>query len=147
MTLRSQNSVWWPKFSEDVQSVRDACAVCRRNAPSQPQLPSVPPPNPDYPMQLIATDYFNYAGKNYLVIVDRYSGWPVVRLCKDETAKELVRALREFFCRYGVPEQLGPDSGSVYTLSTTQGFLKTWWSSIGLVHHTIPKAIYMQRQL
>ena len=100
MSLQAQDSVWWPKFAEDVQSIRDGCLACRRNAPSQPAMPSVKPPQPNYPMQLISSDYFSYAGKAYLVIVDRYSGWPVVRLCKEETAEELVRALREFFCQY-----------------------------------------------
>jgi transposase InsO family protein len=77
-------------------------------------------------MQLLSSDYFAYAGKSYLVIVDRYSGWPVIKQCKDETAGELVSALREFFCQFGTPEQLASDGGSVYTSSTTQAFLKTW---------------------
>ena len=89
-------------------------------------MPAVDPPKPDYPMQLLSSDYFYYAGKTYLLIVDRYSNWPVIKLCKDETAEELVRALREFFCQFGTPEQLASDGGSVYTSATTQGFLKTW---------------------
>ena len=89
-------------------------------------MPAIAPPKPDYPMQLISSDYFYYAGKKYLVIVDRYSGWPVIKLCKDETAEELVCALREFFCTFGAPEQLASDGGSVYTSFTLQTFLKTW---------------------
>ena len=36
-------------------------------------------------------------------------------MCKDETARELIGALREYFCVYGVPEQLASDGASVYT--------------------------------
>merc|ERR1712059_230960 len=126
MSFRAQDSVWWPNFSNDIKSVRDQCNACHRNAPSQPDMPAVAPPKPDYPMQLISSDYFNYAGRNYLLIVDRYSGWPVIRLCKDETAEELTRALREFFCTYGTPEEIATDGASVYVSSHTQRFLSSW---------------------
>ena len=126
MALRAQDAVWWPSFGKDLQAVRDACMTCRQNAPSQPNMPSVPPPTPDYPMQMLASDYFTYAAKSYLVLVDRYSGWPVVRQCQHETSEELIAALREFFCTFGVPEQLASDGASVYLSSKTQAFLKTW---------------------
>ena len=100
--------------------------ACRRNAPSQPALPPVRPPTPDYLFQMISSDYFAYKVKNYLVIVDRYSGWPVVRLCQDETASELITALREFFCVYGTPEEIATDGASVYTAEKTRSFLDTW---------------------
>ena len=77
-------------------------------------------------MQMLSSNYFNYAGKTYLVIVDRYSGWPLVGQCPKETAEKLVTALREFFCQYGTPKQLASDGGSVYLSATTQAFLKTW---------------------
>ena len=33
---------------------------------------------PDYPFQMICSDYFTYNSKEYVVIVDRYSNWPLV---------------------------------------------------------------------
>ena len=71
-------------------------------------------------MQLVASDYFSIAAKNYLVIVDRYSGWPVIRLCRDGTAEELTKALREFFCQYGTPEELATDGAPIYVSSHTK---------------------------
>ena len=62
---------------------------------------------------MIATDYFTYSGTNYLVVVDRYSGWPVVAQCKTDTSEELVRLLRVFFCTYKVPEEMASDGASV----------------------------------
>ena len=77
-------------------------------------------------MQMLSSDYFTHAAKSYLVIVDRYSGWPVLKQCRDDTAEELISALRDFFCTYGTPELLATDGGTVYTSSKTQAFLKTW---------------------
>ena len=78
MTLRAHDAIWWPGYTVDLQSVREKCTTFIKNAPSQPATPSPPLLKPQYPMQLVASDYFSIAAKNYLVIVDRYSGWPVV---------------------------------------------------------------------
>ena len=85
-------------ISKDIVKMQEVCMSCIRNAPSQPALPLVTPPVPEYPFQHIRSDYFMYAGQQYLVIVDRYSVWPFVHLCKEESAKELIKVLREFFC-------------------------------------------------
>ena len=74
MALRAGETVWWPGVSTDLARVRDVCGQCVRNAPSQPALPPVKPRVPDYPFQLVVSDYFDYAGKSHVVVIDRYSG-------------------------------------------------------------------------
>ena len=86
MTLRTGDSVWWPGITVDIAAVRECCRFCIQNAPSQPHLAPVHPQTPDFPFQLISSDYFDYAGKSYLLIVDRYSNWTVVKLCKTSSA-------------------------------------------------------------
>ena len=93
MSLRAAGTVWWPGLGRDLARVRDGCVKCVENAPSQPAAPPKPIPLPDYPFQMISADYFSYSGHAYLVIVDRYSGWPLVIHSKEETAEELVRVL------------------------------------------------------
>ena len=126
MTLRTQNSVWWPNISKDLDKVRATCSVCHKNAPSQSPLPPVDPPLPDHPFQLISTDYFQLEGNTYLVLVDRYSNWPVVRKCRTESAEELVQSLREYFATYGVPKEITSDGGMAYVADYTREFLRTW---------------------
>ena len=120
MGLAAQDAVWWPGYSKDILSTRTQCSSCTRNAPSQSATPPVHPPLPDYPFQLISSDFFVYSGKPYLVIVDRYSGWPLVVQCKTETAAELISTLRLYFCTYGTPEEMATDGGPAYTASSTQ---------------------------
>lgn len=75
---------------------------------------------------MVSSDYCSFAGKNYLVLVDRYRGWPVVRLCKDESSAELVGALHEYFGVYCVPEEITTDNAMVYVSSLVKEFLVTW---------------------
>ena len=106
--------------------MRDGCVTCVRNAPSQSLKPPVDPPVPAYPFQYMSLDYFSYAGNNYLVVVDRYSGWPFIHKCVEESAAELVRVLRSFFCTWGTPEEIATDGGSTYMAAATQRFLGDW---------------------
>ena len=126
MSLRASESVWWPGLAQDIATAREMCNRCVRNAPTQPAMPPTEPRIPDYPFQLVAADYFAYAGHSYIVIVDRYSGWPCVSRCCDESADELVRLLRTYFCSYGVPEEIASDGASVFMSATTKRFLGVW---------------------
>ena len=99
---------------------------CKKNAPSQPMTPAVKPPSPDYPWQLVSSDYFVYAGNVYLVIVDRYSGWPCVCLCRTESAQELITHLRAHFSTWGTPEEIATDGGPAYAAAATKRFLADW---------------------
>ena len=89
-------------------------------------MPPVDPPSPDYTFQLISADYFTISSHNYLVVVDLYSNWPIVRKCKNETAQELITALREYFCTYWVPQQLASDGGTNFVAHSTKEFLEAW---------------------
>ena len=64
----------------------------------------------------------------YLVVVDRYSGWPSVHYFAKTTAtsKGLVDALRGWFMIFGVPEELSSDGQLTYTSQVTRDFLKAW---------------------
>lgn len=126
MGLRAGGSVWWPGISNDLLRLRDTCGRCIKNAPSQPAAPLRATPSPDYPFQQIAMDFFAHGGQNYLVVVDRYSGWPLVSRCSDSSSKELIRKLRGYFCSYGVPEEMSSDGASTYTSGDTQSFLRVW---------------------
>ena len=97
MALRSSNSVWWPGLANDISGTREQCVSCRRNAPSQSSQPPLAPPTPDYPFQMLSSDFFDYAGHQYLVVIDRYSNWPLVKHCQTGSAQELVNSLRDYF--------------------------------------------------
>ena len=126
MSLWGQDLVWWPGFSGDVVLVQEGCSSCIQSAPSQPATPPIKPLIPDYPFQLISADYFVYAGHSYLVVVDRYSGWPVVKACKGGTSGELVTTLREYFCLYGTLEEIATDGASVFVSAEMKRFLEVW---------------------
>ena len=78
MTAKVEASIFWQGITNDIQATRENCPHCNRMAPSQAALPPTLPTLPEYPFQCICADYFLYQGHTYLVIVDRYSNWPIV---------------------------------------------------------------------
>ena len=71
----------------------------------QAAAPPKPVPEPEYPFQLIAADFFSLQGHAYLVVVDRFSGWLSVYDCgRAATSAMLVEALRTHFSTFGISE-------------------------------------------
>ena len=81
-----------------------------------------------YPFQCICADYFHYQGHTYLVIVDRYSNWPIVERA-GEGATGLLKTLRHTFATYGIPDELSSDGGPEFVSHATR---RQWG-----VHHRL----------
>lgn len=125
MCSRAESSFFWPGMTPAITDLRARCTACNRIAPSQPSAPPTPPILPVYPFQSLASDFFSYMGKHYVVSVDRYSNWPIVEMAKDG-ATGLISALRRIFVTFGIAEELASDGGPEYTSNATQTFLHNW---------------------
>ena len=126
MVSRAMAAVFWPCMQEDITRTRQACTGCDANAPSQPAAPPHPLPTPSYPFEMVSSDYFSYAGKHFLILVDRYSGWLSVYPAGSNGAASLIKELRCHFTTFGISSELSSDGGPEYTASATQKFLKEW---------------------
>ena len=125
MTARAETSIFWPGMTENIAKVRNECDHCHRMAPSQPVAPPTRPILPVDPFQAICSDFFSYKGVHYVVVVDRYSTWPIIANASAGGAG-LVNILRQIFATYGIPEELASDGGPEYTSTDTRQFLRTW---------------------
>ena len=138
MCQRASDTVFWPGITVDITRTKEECIHCHRIAKSNPSEPPEDITLPCYPFQMICADYFQFENKIYLVIVDRYSNWPIV-IRGAGKAEDLVKELRDVFVTFGVPEELTSDGGPQFSAGFTQDFLNSWGvkhrvSSVGNPH-------------
>ena len=130
MTSRAQGCVFWPGISDDISKTHNQCGICNRIAPSQAHMPPIESNPPLYPFQAIAADYFSLRGVKFLVVVDRFSGWPHLMRAtgSDEAlgANGLIRCLKFIFATFGIPEEVSSDGGPEFVAAETQAFLGKW---------------------
>lgn len=132
MTARAEASLFWPGITRDIAETRNKCGICNSNAPSQPAMPSTTPMEPEYHFQHLCADFFHHEGVTYLVLVDRFSNWPIVSPSRDG-AQGLIASLRQLLASQTHSPRTEPE----FTSHATRAFLKTWG-----VHHQISSAYH-----
>ena len=75
MKARARYSVYWPGISAAIVNHRNTCRRSDFIAPSQSSESLCPPPEPEYPFQLVVSDFCEVAGQKFLIYGNRYSAW------------------------------------------------------------------------
>ena len=143
MERRARSTVFWPGMTHDIYNVRYNCAYCNRNAPFQAATTPITPDPPSTPFEHIFADYFDYGGRHFLVIGDKFSGWTDVfgtpTGSRIAGAAALIRLFRTYLATFGVPEEISTDGGPEFTAFTTENFLREWG-----VRHRVSSAYFPQ---
>jgi transposase InsO family protein len=101
---------YWPGMVNDVNTRVSGCMACVARLPSLPFEP-VLPESALYPMEKVATDLFDLDAGSYLVMVDRFSGYPWVSHMRATTTEAVCRVLLGWFWEFGFPRRLKSDNG------------------------------------
>ena len=111
-----------------------------RIMPSKKKEPLKPHELPTKPWQKIGTDLFEYANKNYLVIMDYYSLWPEVYQLKNANTECVIEATKEAFSRHGIAEEVISDNGPQFSAFKYKHFAKEWQFKINTSSPYYPKS-------
>ena len=139
MKNSARHRFFWPGMDAAISQKRAQCRTCQRIAPSQPNEPSVEPPCPEFPFEMVAIDFFELAGNHYMVCVDRYSGWIHISKQEFNSFQPLKTELNKYFSQWGVPQVIETDGGPPFNGDEFRMFLKKWG-----IRHRISSAHYPQ---
>ena len=125
---RARASIYWPGINNEIVMMINNCDKCQESRPSQTAEPMVEEPIPERIFQDVSADYFSIGQKEFLIIVDRLSNWPVVfTYNRGETkTKSLIHSFRKYFADVGIPERLRTDSGPQFRSREFRKFLEKY---------------------
>ena len=102
---------FWPGMTDAVGLMVANCKECMAGLPSQPLEPQIPT-EATRPFKRISIDLGYQKGDNYLIGMDRYSGWPMAapipRKCNTKIITDI---LDKWFVEHGIPISIRTDGG------------------------------------
>ncbi len=126
MLRRANGNVFWPNIRRDLQCFRDECLYCQSHLPQQQRQPMMSVDVPTAPGLVIASDYFQSGGKEFVLFVDLFSSWTEYFKVSSRRPETLIQKLRQFMTQNGVPRILYSDKGSAYDSLEFRTFCKDW---------------------
>ena len=87
---------FWPGMNNDISQVVENCEACQEIRPQTQHFPATATPPSTVsttPMENVGTDLFSHAGKDYLIMVDRCSGYPCCAKLDRTNTAAIVRQL------------------------------------------------------
>ena len=102
--LLARQSVFWPGVSGDIRQMVKDCEICNKYQQAQPKLPAMQPNLPRRPWEKLGSDIFQFNGANYLIIVDYYSRFPIIRPLVDTSASTISSHLTSLFTSMAYPQ-------------------------------------------
>ena len=76
---RAKESVFWPGITKDIENKVKDCAICQQNATSQTKEAMHSHDVPRGPWIKLGADLFEHNKKQYLLVVDYFSKFPIIR--------------------------------------------------------------------
>lgn len=119
---------FWRGMSDDIKNMVSRCQECLNLRPSKPMEPLIQT-SASRPFEAVSVDLGYLKGVHYLVLVDRFSGWSMVKCLRSLNTKAITTILDEWFIDHGKPVQLRSDGGPQF-----RGEFETWCKKEVITH-------------
>ena len=128
--LRAKDAVFWNGINKDIENLIKECQTCQANMPSQTSESLMPHEIPSKAWQIVGTELFNLNNCEYLIVVDYYSKFPIIRkMTSQYTSSIVISAMKQIFSEYGIPDRVVSDNGPQFSAFSFKEFAKQWCTS------------------
>jgi len=121
---RASEIIWWPGMTAQIKQLVQQCRQCEehRIKHREPLQTTV------FPERLwwrLAVDLFNWQENFFVIVVDYYSRYIVVRELEDSSESTvLTKILNELICMLGVPNTIVSDNGATISVTDIPGIFE-----------------------
>ena len=93
-------------MSSQIENIISACATCTTHQKCNSKEPLLPHSVTDRPWEKVGADIFEIQKKQFLVLVDYYSGYVEVDQLTSMTANQVIAQCKSQFSRHRIPDVL-----------------------------------------
>ena len=136
---RVRTSFFWPNMNQEIEAHLSECHPCATFQGKQPKETLLNDPVSNVPWKSLAMDNFDFNGKHYLIVVDCFSKFVIVKPSKDLTSRTIINLLLDIFNKHGFPATMRCDHGRNFVSNEFVDFCKKLNISITLssgYHHS-----------
>ena len=112
--LLAKECAYWPNISRDIEQAVRSCATCKEFASANSHEPLLPHDIPNSPWRKLGTDLFKIEGRNFLLIADYFSKYPIVTQMRTTTSQAIAEEVEKVIAMFGRPDQIISDNGPQY---------------------------------
>ena len=106
MLLQLRGKVFWKSMRDDLRKIARECEPCARHHISNSQKDvevSHTSLFDSYPGRDLHVDFATYKGSEYIILVDRLTGYLDCQRTHDQSTSEAILAIRKWSSRFGLP--------------------------------------------
>ena len=122
----ARESVFWININKDIENLVARCTTCQKYQPSQSQEPTLHHNIPPTPWWKLGSDLYHINNRDFLIIIDYFSKYPVVVELNTLSSRTVVKAFKTTCALFGAPREIVSDNGPQFKGSDFQLFTKHW---------------------
>ena len=112
---QARQSVLWPGLAKDINEIILACPACMKYATKNCAEPLINDLATSKPWQALSIDNFEWKGHKYLIILDHFSHFVIVKSSDRIDTATTIKLLLEVFAKHGIPNKIRCHRGSNFT--------------------------------
>ena len=123
---RAREFVFWININNDLKELVEKCDLCQSQQNStaivQKYVSEVPP----HPWHTLGSDLFYFQRIDFLVVVDYFSKYLIIRKIPNSTSSAVIKELGMIFSEFGKPQIFRSDNGPCYSSQEFRIFMQNW---------------------
>ena len=136
---RAREFVFWVNINNDLKEMVEKCDICQTQQNSTPIVQNYISEVPPHPWHTLGSDLFYFQRIDFLVVVDYFSKFLIVRKIPSSTSSAVIKELGMIFSEFGNPQIFRSDNGPCYSSQEFKFFMQNW-----LVEHRTSSPHYPQ---
>ena len=136
---RAREFVFWVNINNDLKEMVEKCDICQSQQNSTPIVQNYISEVPPHPWHTLGSDLFYFQRIDFLVVVEYFSKFLIVRKIPSSTSSAIIKELGMIFSEFGKPQIFRSDNGPCYSSQEFKLFMQNW-----LVEHRTSSPHYPQ---